>query len=192
MKTRWAILIGVAVLLASTTAGRAALMLGLEAQAGVDLEALKIGDTISVNVVLLGLGQGGAPTSLSTLLASVEVDPSVFNTPVITPGPIIPDAGDFTQAIFSDLADGAFFQIFGGAISQDGVFYTVDLTVKDLGGGQLALDPLGLLAGEFFGGDTDLEGGDPLDFEAIPTPATLPIIIVSGLVAAIGRGQRRR
>ena len=192
MKTRWAILIGLAVLLASTTAGLAALMLGLQAQGGVDLEALKIGDTISVDVVLSGLGQGGAPTSLSTLLASVEVDPSVFNMPVITPGPIIPDPSDFTPAIFADLADGAFFQAFGDAITQNGVFYTVDLTVKDLGGGQLAFDPLGLLGGEFFGGDTDLEGGDPLDFEAIPTPATLPIIIVTALAAAIRRSRRRR
>ncbi len=179
-----------------TAPSRADVILDLEPEVGVNLANLALGQSFRINVVLSGVNPGEV---LEVLTASVLFDGAVFGTPTdIAPGPIVPEVGDFLS--FADLgqADGALLAsvLPANGISDNGVFYSFEVTVQAQGSGSFALDALATSAQRYNQDNPEepLEvgssNGDPLAYVAVPSPATAGIMGVFLLASAIRRRGR--
>ena len=153
-------------------------------------EPIEVDQSITIDVNLTGLADGDA---LDFLAATVEFDDSLFGTPLITVGDIVPDPEGFLGIADPDLADGsfdAFFTLSGvDSISANGRFFRFTTTALAEGSGTFTVtfaDAMGVNANA-----DPIDGADagaPLTFTVVvPEPATALLLAVPAVL-----GLRRR
>ena len=117
---------------------------------------------------------------------------------MISAGSIIPDASDFFSYA-SPFIDGAFFAQNGDAISENGVFFSIEAEILREGHGSLAFDFTsgGTLAAAF----SDIDDGQGLNFATAsaadftspePSSAVLLLSVLAGVPLAWRVLRRRR
>ena len=114
--------------LLSGRTGRADLALSISSPD--DLNNLAVGATALFDIFVSGTG-ADAPGYLS---ASIQYDPTVFDSPAVTPGPIVPDTSGFDSSATGGGTVSAYYDdsFFGTApITSDGLFYSFTLTRLD-------------------------------------------------------------
>lgn len=156
----------------------AALELLLTSDPG-DLTALRLGETVVIDVALSGLSDGD---SLEFLAATVEFDGSVFGTPDFKASPIVPDPDGFVAQAGLGLADGFYDALFSpnsDTIDVGGVLYSFELTALDVGQTEIGFtfgDSIGFGADGAIGG-VDL--GGPLSATVlVPEPKNRLVFLI--------------
>ena len=150
----------------------AGVMLSVQAQGGVDLLNLSVGQAFSLDVILSGLQPG---EELNYLAGTITFDATLLGDATnVLPGAIVPDPFGFTGFGTSGLADGNYdvlFSVSGTRISSNGTLYSFSVTAQQVGSGFIDIDPSSLAA------------RDPMDaFVAIDAGASLPYQINGGVV----------
>lgn len=113
-----------------------------------DLGHIRVGQKITVNVVLSGLSAGDLIDSLG---ATVSIQsPSLFNAPQIVAGSILPGGGGFLPSSGVGVADGTYDDLFNdglNAISANGVFFSFGVVAQETGAGTFSLASLDAFQG---------------------------------------------
>ena len=192
-------------LCAASTAARADLVVRFAldpASSGVDLNNLKIGQAVTFDVVLSGLGVGSSPASLSALGVDVTVLPkALLGTPTVpAPGAIIPDSTAFFSASNSGFATGTYDTATSSLstpidITTNGVFFTFTARAQAAGSGKLTFTS----AGGFDDSNNPVNVTDTatLAFKinpasAVPEPSTLLMALTAAACLAASRRRARR
>ncbi len=210
MKLRSTIALALGLVVTSTTASQA--VVNLELSSPDDLLNLSIGDTATVEVSLTGLDTT-AGEQLVSLTGSVLFPSSILGSPDnLTAGPIIPnplsDPLDFQVFDAPGQADAAFLTFSVNAaehITDNGVFFTFEVTTGFVGSGAFTFDALTLQAEQFDPNDllfpilVDVAPGADLPFTviappggAVPEPVTVGFVAMglAGLGVAVTRRHR--
>jgi hypothetical protein len=140
MKARLFVLsVSLALLFGAATPCRADLAFSITSNA--DLTNLSVGQDVTFNVVLSGLGSGD---SLDFLAATVTFDGTLLGTPsAINPSAIVPDSTGFLSSASLGMADANYddsSSVSGNPVTENGIFYSFDTTVQSAGSGMLAFD----------------------------------------------------
>ncbi|WP_145217587.1 hypothetical protein [Planctomycetes bacterium TBK1r] len=184
----------------STSASAGVMSLTLDSR-GVDLNALELGDSVTIDVLLDRLGIG----KLTDLGATVTLSStSHLSDPAVNPiaGDIVPDPLDvlFSGGFFNDSVDAQFTTFFSFVpdpeINSDGVFFSFDLTAIAAGSGSIGFDlfsPFAIAADDplnpIFDIDTSELNYTVTASNAVPEPASL---LCFGCIAVASLTQRRR
>jgi hypothetical protein len=117
------------------------------------LDRLTVGASVRVDVMLSGLASGDA---VETVGARVKFDGAVMGTPTIAPGPIVSSVEGFVAVEAAGSGEASYDQLFGGGalIRENGLLYSMEITVEALGRGAFTL-----AFGELTGSDSS---GEPL------------------------------
>jgi cohesin domain-containing protein len=129
----------VVVLAIASGGGRADYVLSLSTSA--DASQLHVGDSVTFDVNLAGIDTTNTNTYLSYLAATIGYDNTLLSpNPAVTAGAIIPDSSGFVGTGFSAAADGYYDGVFIAStpISQDGTFFSFQVTALQAGSGTLS------------------------------------------------------
>lgn len=129
----------VVVLMIGSGEGRADYNLSLSTSA--DPAHLQIGNSVTFDVNLSGIDPTNSDTYLSYLAATIDYDNSLLNSnPVVAAGAIIPDPSGFVGTGFFAAADAYYDGVFLAStpISQDGTFFSFQVTPLQAGSGTLS------------------------------------------------------
>jgi hypothetical protein len=127
-----------AIFLFAASIGHADAVLSLSSSTS-NLNSLHVGDMVEVTVSLSGLNSGDAVNALG---ADISFSSNLGNATPAAPGAIIPD----NSAFFGNISGGsigsgvydALFSLSNAQITQNGVFFTFDLTAKTPGSGTIS------------------------------------------------------
>ena len=141
-----------------------------------DLSMLSVGETFTVNVLLSDLDAGQELAALDA--TTFGPDDLLVAPDMVTPGSIVPSPADtFLGNADSDgqfvFADGFFFALFDG-ITDEGTFFSFDLTPEAVGSGVIDFDLVN--AEDFDGNIVDVTVGDGLSFTVVPEPTSAAVL----------------
>ncbi len=155
-----------------------------------DLSNLAVGSTATFDIDVTGTA-ADAPGYLS---ASIQYDPALFSSPVVTPGAIVPALGYFDSTGTGGGTVTAFYDdsIYGtAAIGSDGLFYSFTLT--RIAGSATAFSFSAFSAMNDSGYSISIEA-DPDSIEigaapgtAVPEPSSLVLILLGMILPACSR-----
>lgn len=162
---------------------------------GVDFGNLSVGQTVTVDVVLSGLGPAD---ELGYLAATVGFNSTLLGTAFnVTPGAIVPDALAFIGSGFSGVADGNYDFLFSAGnlpLTTNGVFFSLNVTGQSAGSGTFDFTFLDALDSN--NDPVVIDSGAPLDFTvngstAVPEPSSF-FILVSGVILGLSYWHRQQ
>jgi hypothetical protein len=180
--------------------GRADYILSLSTSA--DANHLQIGDSVTFDVSLSGIGSSNSDTYLSYLAATISYDNSLLSpNPVVTPGAIVPDITGFVGTGLPDAADAFYDGVFLAStpISDSGTFFSFQVTATKVGSGTLSFTAAAAtLASDPVQTDQFTPETINLNFQIVgssgvttPEPSTLVLLISSMLGLSVRAGLRR-
>jgi len=154
-----------------------------------DLLGLTPGQTATIDVLVAGLDTGD---ELEFLAATIEYDGTIFGTPVITGGPIIPDLAGFLGIEDPGLADGSFDAIFTTSgtdtIADNGLFFSFELMAQAEGEGFIEftfVDALGFTAA--FEPIDGASSGSAVPYRVVPEPTAAALLMATGMLVLARR-----
>ncbi|WP_165228128.1 PEP-CTERM sorting domain-containing protein [Aquisphaera insulae] len=175
---------------------KAELTLSLAAESA-DLDHLAVGQAVRFDVILSGLAPGDA---LAYLAGTVTFPGGLLGTPTdVAAGAIVPDPTGFVGAGFDGAADAfydaVFFSTTNTPITSNGVFYSFEVVVLQVGSGVLSFDVSSLAAADGSNDPVSLAAGPDLPFtvvRAVPEPASLGMAMLGILAVAGGSRMNSR
>jgi hypothetical protein len=113
-----------------------------------NLSNIQVGQTISFEIALAGLAPNA---TLDALGATVQIQAaSLFSTPVITPGNILPAGGGFFAGPNAGIADGTYDMLFNATntpINSDGIFFSFQVQAVNPGSGTIDFSSISAFQG---------------------------------------------
>jgi hypothetical protein len=154
-----------------------------------DLNNIFVGDTVTFNVVVSGVGTTGGLSFLDTSSDYHNTDFSVPTLPAA--GAIVPAGSMFTSTSRLEFVDAKFAG--GSTITQDGVFYSFSATA--LLPGQTQVNIFDYTARDATGSPVTITLSNPVGFiftvHSVPEPASLTMLGL-GAAGLVGYARRRR
>lgn len=155
----------------------------LNLQSASDLGNLQIGENVTLQVHLSGLGVDDA---LEVLAADVTFNGSLFSSPIISMGGIIPDPSGFADASGSGLASGSFDSLFTAsgtdAITSEGIFFEFEVRAQQTGSGTFAINFADSIGSDASGASLPVAivgTHAVLPFQIIPEPASVTLLFAA-------------
>ncbi len=199
--------LGVAtLLLVLATYAKAGFVLSLSSELA-DLNDLHPGQTITLDVILSGL----TSEQVGYLAGTVEFNSSLLGVPTTpTPGAIVPDSSGFFSDSFVNGSTGgadAFYDFLidsSAPITENGIFFSFQVTAQAVGSGTIDFDPFSLAATDQDNNPLLLDQGTPLHFviqdgsggvSSAPAPPSWLLLLTAaasgGMVALVHRLRKR-
>jgi PEP-CTERM motif-containing protein len=169
-----------------------------------DLTNLTVGQTVRFDVAVSGLNPGDA---LDYLAGTVLYDSTLLApASAVTAGSIIPDpsgfAGDTVGGTGADaFYDAVNFSISNTPITQNGTFFTFDVTTRQPGSGSISFDLSSLAANDGNNNPITLEAAGPVSFvinassgnpNPVPEPPSWILLLIGAGTFIFARKARQK